>query len=102
PVNFDFVTDPDWNQNGKELAKNALEYRRLLNSGTLDPSQGTHILIINGKFVRYGSEEESKETRNKYPGCYYVPIKERSIKLRRFSTTEDDKEWQETLRISSK
>ncbi|CAB4423181.1 unnamed protein product [Rhizophagus irregularis] len=78
------------------------EYRRLLNSGTLDPSQGTHILIINGKFVRYGSEEESKETRNKYPGCYYVPIKERSIKLRRFSTTEDDKEWQETLRISSK
>ncbi|RIA79435.1 hypothetical protein C1645_745915 [Glomus cerebriforme] len=81
---FDYVIDPDWDPIGKELAKNALEYRRLLESNTLDPSQGTHILIINGNFIRYGLSEETKEMIEKYPGCYYVPIKERIIKLHRY------------------
>ncbi|CAI2191371.1 10399_t:CDS:2, partial [Funneliformis geosporum] len=85
---FDYVIDPDWDPIGEELAKNALEYRRLLESGTLDPLQGTHILIVHGEFVRYGSSGEEKKMMEDYPGCYYVPVKERIVELRRFSASD--------------
>ncbi|CAG8707660.1 16339_t:CDS:2, partial [Funneliformis mosseae] len=97
---FDYVIDPDWDPIGEELATNALEYRRLLESDTLDPLQGTHILIVHGKFVRYGSSKEEKKMREDYPGCYYVPVKERIVELRRFSASDAntnagaEKEWQ--------
>ncbi|CAG8738170.1 9998_t:CDS:2, partial [Funneliformis caledonium] len=102
---FDYVIDPDWDPIGEELATNVLEYRRLLESDTLDPLQSTHILIVHGKFVRYGSSKEEKKMREDYPGCYYVPVKERIVELRRFSASDAntnagaEKEWQVHIRL---
>ncbi|CAB5206396.1 unnamed protein product [Rhizophagus irregularis] len=96
---FDYVVDPYWEPIGSELAVNALEYRRLLDSGSLDQSR-EYVLIVHGKFVRYGSSEEEKKMRVDYPGCYYVPVKERIVELRRFSASDAntnagaEKEWQ--------
>jgi hypothetical protein len=78
---------PEWEPIGEELARNTVEYRRLLTSKTLDASQGSHILIRNGKLFSYGSEispEEDEELGKKYPGCFYVPVIERSAVIRRF------------------
>jgi hypothetical protein len=52
---FDFINRPNWEPIGEELAKNSIEYRHILESNTLNASQGTHILIINEKLVRYGN-----------------------------------------------
>ncbi|CAB5358365.1 unnamed protein product [Rhizophagus irregularis] len=96
---FDYVIDPYWEPIGSELAVNALEYRRLLDSSSLDQSR-EYVLIVHGKFVRYGSSEEEKKMRMNYPGCYYVPVKERIVELRRFSASDAntnvgaEKEWQ--------
>ncbi|PKK57326.1 hypothetical protein RhiirC2_798237, partial [Rhizophagus irregularis] len=46
---FDYVVDPYWEPIGSELAVNALEYRRLLDSGSLDQSR-EYVLIVHGKF----------------------------------------------------
>ena len=83
-------------QCGEELAANALEYRRLLESKTLDPLKGTHILLVHGKLVRYGSSEEEEKLVEEYPGCYYVPVVERIVEFRTFSAIDDNtnKEWQ--------
>jgi hypothetical protein len=96
---FDYVISPEWEPTGDELARNTVEYRRLLESGTLDKSQGSHILIRNGKLVSYGKEispEDDEELEKKYPGCFYAPVVERSASIRRFSATDDQirKEWQ--------
>ena len=69
---FDYVVRPHWEPIGVELAKNTVEYRRLLESGTLDKSQGSHILLRDGKLFKYGNEitpEEDEELGEKYPGC---------------------------------
>ncbi|CAB5358379.1 unnamed protein product [Rhizophagus irregularis] len=101
---FDYVVDPYWEPIGSELAVNALEYRRLLDSGSLDQSR-EYVLIVHGKFVRYGSSEEEKKMRVDYPGCYYVPVKERIVELRRFSASDvntnagAEKEWQVHIRL---
>ncbi|GBC37746.1 uncharacterized protein OCT59_005627 [Rhizophagus irregularis] len=101
---FDYVIDPYWEPIGSELAVNALEYRRLLDSGSLDQSR-EYVLIVHGKFVRYGSSEEEKKMRVNYPGCYYVPVKERIVELRRFSASDAntnvgaEKEWQVHIRL---
>src|SRR5215469_10471733 len=50
---FDYIIYPDWDPIGEELAKNTIGYRRLLESGTLDESKGTHILIVHGELVNY-------------------------------------------------
>ncbi|CAG8435064.1 6591_t:CDS:2 [Scutellospora calospora] len=63
---------------GEELATNTLAYHRFLNSGQLDPSKGSHILLINGQIVRYGEEiskPEYNELLEKHPGMFYAPIK---------------------------
>jgi len=85
--------------NGEELARNVVEYRRLLESGTLDASQGSHILIRNGKLDSYGNEISTEDNENlgkKYPGCFYAPVVERSALIRKFSAMDDQtrKEWQ--------
>ncbi|CAB4411935.1 unnamed protein product [Rhizophagus irregularis] len=62
---FDYIVDPI---NGKELATNTIEYR-LLESGDLDESKGTHVLLVHGKVIRYGdkiSSEEHKELQKNF------------------------------------
>ena len=89
---FDYIVNPNkWFREGegKELATNTLAYRRLIESGTLDPSRGSHIHLINGKLVRYGPEISGKkynELLSKYPGMYYAPIVEEKPVVRRFSS----------------
>jgi len=92
---FDYVIDPDWDPEGEELAMNALEYRRLLESKTLVPSKGTHILIVHGKLIRYGTSEEEDNMDKQYPGCYYAPVVEHIVELK-CSANDDNrnKEWQ--------
>jgi hypothetical protein len=83
---FDYMY-PEWEPTGEELARNTVEYRRLLESGTLDASQGSHILIRNGKLDSYGNEispEDDEKLEKKYPGCFYAPVVERSVLIRRF------------------
>jgi hypothetical protein len=52
----DYVISPKWEPTEDELARNTVEYRRLLESRTLDELQGSHILIRNGKLDSYGKE----------------------------------------------
>ncbi|CAG8652523.1 15941_t:CDS:2 [Racocetra fulgida] len=78
---FDYITDPEWSEGGigKELATNTIAYRRLLESKTLDPSKGTHILLVHGQIERYGqqiSASEYDELAGK--GFLYAPIAETS------------------------
>ncbi|CAG8488714.1 10091_t:CDS:2, partial [Acaulospora morrowiae] len=96
---FDYITYPQWEPTGEERARNTVEYRRLLESKTLDASKGSHILIINGKLVSYGnkiSQEDNEKLKKKYPGCFYAPVVERTVLIRRFSAKEDQtrNEWQ--------
>lgn len=93
---FDYVVDPDWDPIGEELAANAIGYCNLLKSNTLDSSQGTHILLVHGKFVRYGSSEEEEELVKEFPGCYFVPVEKRIVELRKFPAIDNNtnKEWQ--------
>jgi len=96
---FDYIVCPDWEPYGEELARNTIRYRILLDSGTLDKSKGSHILIVHGELVKYGGEispEEEEELEKKYPGCFYAPVVERVIVIRKFSTNDDNrrKEWQ--------
>ncbi|PKY30740.1 hypothetical protein RhiirB3_419018 [Rhizophagus irregularis] len=95
---FDYIVDPIWEPDGKELA---IECRRLLGSGTLDESKGTrtHVLLVHGKVIGYGNEissKQSKELQKKFPGCFYAPIVEPFVELRRFYAVADNntKEWQ--------
>ena len=83
---FDYIICPDWNPYGEELAINDIAYRRLLESNTLDASKGTHILLIHGKIVKYGNEissEEHEEQQKEYPGCFYVPVVEKFVVIRK-------------------
>ena len=93
---FDSVVNPSEKQ-GEEYAKNLLAYRRFKEAGQFDPSQGTHVLIIDGKIVGYGtkSSKEYKEVRSKHPGALYAPIVE-NVVCAKFSSIEDvtKKEWQ--------
>ncbi|CAG8708152.1 10478_t:CDS:2, partial [Ambispora leptoticha] len=106
---FDYIAHPEnWFEEGEgeELAKNTIAYRRLIESGQLDPSRGSHILIINGKVVRYGpkiSGEEYEELATKNPGMLYAPIIEKVVHAK-FSSIQDDtnKEWQVHMRIRNK
>jgi len=96
---LDYIIDPKWEPTGEELARNTIEYRRLLESGTLDASQGSHILIINGKLDSYGnkiSPEDDEKLEKKYPGCLYAPVVERTALIRKFLAMDDQtrKEWQ--------
>ncbi|POG60502.1 hypothetical protein GLOIN_2v1712642 [Rhizophagus irregularis DAOM 181602=DAOM 197198] len=134
---FDYIVDPIWEPDGKELAINTIEYRRLLESGildepkgtrivdpirepdgkelaiecrrllgsgTLDESKGTrtHVLLVHGKVIGYGNEissKQSKELQKKFPGCFYAPIVEPFVELRRFYAVADNntKEWQDYI-----
>ncbi|CAI2177212.1 8652_t:CDS:2, partial [Funneliformis geosporum] len=101
---FDYIVRPEWEPIGEELARNTIEYRRLLGSDALDESQGSHILLINGKLVEYGKEislEEDDELGKKFPGCLYVPVVERFVELRRSLARDDQrrKEWQSHICI---
>ncbi|CAG8755111.1 2929_t:CDS:2, partial [Funneliformis caledonium] len=78
---------------GEELATNALEYRRLLESDTLDPLQGTHILIVHKKFVRYGSSKEEKKMREDYPDAITFSAPDAN------TNTGAEKEWQVHIRL---
>jgi len=96
---FDYVISPEWEPIGEELARNTVKYRRLLESNTLDPLQGSHILLVNGELVEYGNEispEDDEELGKKYPGCLYAPVIERFAVIRKFSASNDQtrKEWQ--------
>ncbi|RHZ88188.1 hypothetical protein Glove_26g200 [Diversispora epigaea] len=82
---FDYITCPNWDPTGEELARNTIKYRCLLESGTLDKSKGTYILIVHGELIEYGgniSSEEEEELYKKYPGCFYAPVVERFIIIR--------------------
>ncbi|CAG8745845.1 12907_t:CDS:2 [Funneliformis caledonium] len=101
---FDYIIRPEWEPIGEELARNTIEYRRLLGSGDLDERQGSHILLINGKLVEYGKEissEEDEELGKKFPGCLYVPVVERFVELHRSLARDDQrrKEWQSHICI---
>ncbi|RIA80397.1 hypothetical protein C1645_838784 [Glomus cerebriforme] len=77
---------------GRELATNAIAYRRLYESNKIESSKGSYVLIVNGEIKRYGekiSSEEYRELEEKYPGKYYVPTVEKPIVLRRFSALDD-------------
>jgi hypothetical protein len=53
---YDYITDPNHRfieGQGKELAINRLAYRRLVESGSLDSSQGDYVRIEHGKLVGY-------------------------------------------------
>ena len=55
---------------------------------------------LSWEFVRYGSSEEEMKMMKDYPGCYYVPVKEDIVELRRFSASDANinagarREWQ--------
>ncbi|CAG8641843.1 8361_t:CDS:2 [Paraglomus brasilianum] len=103
---LDYIIDPEWEPTGEELARNTIEYRRLLESGTLDASQGSHILIINGKLDSYGnkiSPEDDEKLEKKYPGCLYAPVVERTALIRKFLAMDDQtrKEWQSHICIQN-
>ncbi|KAF0424067.1 protein kinase subdomain-containing protein pkl/ccin9 [Gigaspora margarita] len=78
-VVFDYITDPEWSEGGvgKELAANTIAYRKFLESKTLDPSKGTHVLLVHGQIERYGkniSANEYDELAGQ--GFIYAPITE--------------------------
>ncbi|CAG8450340.1 7329_t:CDS:2 [Ambispora gerdemannii] len=62
---FDYIIYLKWDPIGEELARNTIGYRRLLESGTLDKSKGTHILIVHGELVEYGDKSLEKEILRK-------------------------------------
>ncbi|CAG8685536.1 7135_t:CDS:2 [Funneliformis caledonium] len=68
----------------EELAANALEYYCLLYSKTFDSSKGTHILIRNGKLVRYRSSEVENKLEKEYSGCFYIFVHKRIVELHKF------------------
>jgi hypothetical protein len=83
---------------GKELATNAIAYRRLHESNKIDSSKGSRVLIVNGEIKCYGEEvspEEYEELGKKYPGKYYGRTVEKKIVIRKFSALNDRrrKEW---------
>ncbi|CAG8662928.1 6567_t:CDS:2, partial [Paraglomus brasilianum] len=78
---FDCVTDPEERQ-GEEYAKNVIAYRRFTEAGQFDPSKGTHVLIIDGKIVRYGPKlwgKEHEEMVSKNPELLYAPLIEEVV-----------------------
>ncbi|CAG8642044.1 6363_t:CDS:2, partial [Paraglomus brasilianum] len=102
---FDCVTDPEERQ-GEGYAKNVIAYRRFTEAGQFDPSKGTHVLIIDGKIVRYGPKlwgKEHEEMVSKNPELLYAPLVEEVVGAR-FSSIEDveQKEWQVHMRIRLK
>ncbi|CAI2187835.1 289_t:CDS:2 [Funneliformis geosporum] len=101
---YDYITDPNprfIEGQGKELAINRLAYRRLVESGSLDSSQGDYVHIEHGKLVGYErkiSMEKCKDLMEKNPGMLYAPIKQQTVVIR-FSSTANValKEWQVVL-----
>ena len=60
---YDYITDPYHlyiEGQGKELAINRLAYRRLVESGSLDSSQGDYVRIEHGKLMSYERERSVK------------------------------------------
>ncbi|CAG8459682.1 6462_t:CDS:2 [Paraglomus brasilianum] len=57
------LTDKDREKfyEGEELAKNLIAYRRFTEARQFDSSQGSHVMIIDGKIVRYGPELPDEE-----------------------------------------
>jgi len=91
---FDSVAHPEERQ-GEEYAKNLIAYRRFKEAEQFDPSQGTHVLIIDGKIDGYGPGKEYRELVSKHPQALYAPLIEKVVRAR-FSSIEDGikKEWQ--------
>ncbi|CAG8788937.1 12689_t:CDS:2, partial [Gigaspora margarita] len=89
--------------NDKELAANAIGYCNLLKSNTLDSSQGTHILLVHGKFVRYGSSKKEEELVKEFLGCYFIPFKKCIVELRKFPAIDNNtnKEWQVHIHLQN-
>ena len=80
---------------GRELAKNAIAYRRLHESNKIDPTKGSYVLIVNGEIKCYEKEfswEKYRELEKKYPGNYFAPTVEKPIVIRRFSALDDKSE----------
>ncbi|GBB89287.1 hypothetical protein RclHR1_00160003 [Rhizophagus clarus] len=80
---------------GQELAKNAIAFRRLYEENKIDPTKGSHVLIVNGEIKSYENEfswEKYRELDEKYPGIYFVPTIEKPIVLRRVEARNDEKE----------
>ncbi|CAG8778772.1 27965_t:CDS:2 [Dentiscutata erythropus] len=76
-VVFDYITDPEWSEGGvgRELATNTIAYRKFLESKTLDPSKGTHVLLVHGQIKRYGQEISANEYDELVgQGFIYAPI----------------------------
>jgi hypothetical protein len=104
---FYYITDPEWDPVGKETATNTITYCRLIESGAFkDEPEGTHVLIVHGKILKYYEKdiswEEYEELEKRYPGKYFAPIIEKTVLLRRFSANHDNtirKEWQVSLQL---
>ncbi|CAG8652400.1 23665_t:CDS:2 [Dentiscutata erythropus] len=72
---FYYIIDPKWYPDGDKLTTNTIAYRCLIEFKSLDPSKGTHILLIYGKISKYGndiSSEEYEKFREEYPGYLYT------------------------------
>ena len=97
---YDYITDPYHlhKGQGKEFAINRLAYRRLVESGSLDSSQGDYVRIEHGKLMSYEREisiEEYKDLTEKNPGLLYAPIKQQMVVIRFTSIANVQlKEWQ--------
>jgi hypothetical protein len=104
---FYYITDPDWDQVGEELAINTIAYVRLIESGAFkDKPKGTHVLIVHGKVLAYYEKDvsykEYEELEKRYPGKYFAPTTVKTVLLRRFSANDDTirKEWQVSLQLT--
>lgn len=66
---------------GKEIATNAIAFRRLYETNKIDSTKGSHVLIVNGEIKLYEKEfswDKYREFEKKYPGKYFVPTVEKT------------------------
>ncbi|CAG8512468.1 1864_t:CDS:2 [Funneliformis mosseae] len=105
---YEFVgPDFEWPSTSRISERRAIyDYINNPESGSLDKSKGSYILLINGKLVGYGhklSGEEYLELEKKNPGMLYAPIKQMTVFIRFSSTASVTlKEWQMHMRIRRK
>ncbi|PKB96304.1 hypothetical protein RhiirA5_435057 [Rhizophagus irregularis] len=81
---FYYITDPEWDPVGEEVAINTIAYHHLIESEAFrDKLKGMHVLIVHGKVLNY--------------------YEKNTVLLRRFSTNNDTirKEWQVNIYIRS-
>ncbi|RGB28375.1 hypothetical protein C1646_767893 [Rhizophagus diaphanus] len=60
---FYYITDPEWDPVGEELAINTIAYCCLIDSGAFrDKPEGTHVLIVYGKILKYYEKGRIRRT----------------------------------------